>query len=59
MKHTIEIVQPGIANTVQDGGRRGFRQFGVPLAGAADPVLMSSANRLSVSCAVASMPLSG
>jgi 5-oxoprolinase (ATP-hydrolysing) subunit C len=46
MKHALEIVQPGVANTVQDGGRRGYRQFGVPLSGAADPVLMASANRL-------------
>lgn len=46
MKHVIEIVEPGVANTVQDGGRRGFRQYGVPLSGAADAVLLACANRL-------------
>lgn len=62
MKHTIEIVQPGIANTVQDGGRRGFRQFGVPLAGAADAVLLASANGLlgnAPDTAALEMPLAG
>ncbi len=46
MTHAVEIVQPGVANTVQDGGRRGFRQFGVPLSGAVDAVLLACANRL-------------
>jgi biotin-dependent carboxylase-like uncharacterized protein len=46
MRHAIEIVEPGAANTVQDRGRRGFRRFGVPVSGAADPLLLAAANRL-------------
>jgi biotin-dependent carboxylase-like uncharacterized protein len=62
MKHAVEIVQPGVANTVQDGGRRGWRQFGVPLSGAADPVLMAGANRLlgnAADAAAIELPLAG
>lgn len=60
--HAIEIVQPGMANAVQDGGRRGYRAIGVPLAGAADPVLMAGANRLlgnAADAAAIEMPLAG
>jgi len=62
MQHAIEIVRPGVANTVQDGGRRGYRAIGVPLAGAADPVLMASANRLlgnAADAAAIELPLAG
>lgn len=62
MKHAVEIVQPGVANTVQDGGRRGWRSIGVPLSGAADAVLMAGANRLlgnAADAAAIELPLAG
>ncbi len=42
----VEFVQAGAAVSVQDRGRLGHRAIGVPLAGAADPVLMACANAL-------------
>ena len=42
----LELVQAGAAVSVQDRGRLGHRAIGVPLAGAADPVLMACANAL-------------
>jgi biotin-dependent carboxylase-like uncharacterized protein len=62
MKHLVEIVQAGVANTVQDGGRRGFRSIGVPLSGAADAVLLACANRLlgnPADAAAIELPLAG
>jgi len=43
---TVEFVQPGAAVSIQDRGRVGHRAIGVPLAGAADPLLMACANAL-------------
>ena len=62
MKHAVEIAEPGVANTVQDGGRRGYRQVGVPLSGALDAVLLACANRLlgnPADAAAIEIPLSG
>ncbi|AXI76631.1 5-oxoprolinase subunit C family protein [Peterkaempfera bronchialis] len=42
----LEVVRPGPLTTVQDGGRRGVAQLGVPRAGALDPVAYRLANRL-------------
>ncbi len=42
----IEWLDAGAAVSVQDRGRYGHRALGVPLAGAADPVLMACANAL-------------
>lgn len=42
----LEVLHCGPATSVQDGGRRGFRRFGVPLAGAADPRALAQANVL-------------
>lgn len=42
----IEILQPGLLTTVQDGGRRGFQQFGVPMCGAMDWDALVRANLL-------------
>jgi antagonist of KipI len=42
----LEVVQPGLLTTIQDAGRRGHRQDGVPVAGAADPVALAVANIL-------------
>jgi biotin-dependent carboxylase-like uncharacterized protein len=33
----LEVLEPGLATTVQDGGRRGTARLGVPVAGVADP----------------------
>ncbi len=46
MTGQLEFVDAGVAVTVQDLGRFGHRDIGVPLAGAADPVLMACANAL-------------
>lgn len=42
---SLEIVELGVATTVQDGGRRGLAHLGVPAAGAVDPGLMGLLNR--------------
>jgi len=43
---SITILQPGLLTTVQDFGRIGYQQFGVPVSGAVDPRAMSVANIL-------------
>ncbi|HEX8361637.1 MAG TPA: biotin-dependent carboxyltransferase family protein [Longimicrobium sp.] len=42
----MEVLRPGLLTTVQDLGRTGFRDQGVPLSGAADPVALRVANLL-------------
>lgn len=42
----IEIVKPGLQTTVQDGGRRGFQAYGVPVCGAMDWQALALANIL-------------
>jgi biotin-dependent carboxylase-like uncharacterized protein len=42
----LDIVDPGLAVAVQDRGRFGLRRFGVPVAGALDPILLACANAL-------------
>src|SRR5690606_35113395 len=32
----IEVIQPGLFSTIQDSGRFGFRDFGVPVSGPMD-----------------------
>lgn len=45
--HTgLRILQPGLATTTQDLGRRGYMQYGVPVAGAADFVALMVGNWL-------------
>lgn len=46
MSALVEIIEAGLAVSLQDGGRRGFRSIGVPLSGALDPLMMRAANRL-------------
>lgn len=46
MSARIEITAPGALVTIQDLGRRGWRRFGVPQAGALDAGLLRIANRL-------------
>lgn len=42
----LMVRAPGFFSTVQDLGRRGFRKYGVPLSGAADPVSLVRGNLL-------------
>lgn len=42
----LEIIAPGLLATVQDGGRAGWRRFGVPASGAMDDHAAGEANRL-------------
>lgn len=46
MSGLLEIVQPGIGTTVQDGGRAGHRHHGLPLSGWLDGPLARAANAL-------------
>ena len=58
----IEVLQPGLFTTVQDGGRWGWQRFGIPVAGAMDPVAHRLANRLvgnAPSCATLEVTLAG
>jgi biotin-dependent carboxylase-like uncharacterized protein len=41
----IEVLTPGIT-TIQDAGRKGLEQFGMPRSGALDPFLARLANRI-------------
>lgn len=42
----LRVVQPGLATTVQDGGRPGYRAWGVPSGGAFDREALGLANVL-------------
>jgi biotin-dependent carboxylase-like uncharacterized protein len=42
----IEVVDPGLLTTVQDGGRPGLAHLGVPPSGAVDPRALALGNRL-------------
>ncbi len=42
----IEILDGGVASTVQDRGRPGYRHLGVALSGALDPLWLACANAL-------------
>ncbi len=46
MSAVLEITAPGVFTTVQDLGRTGFLDIGVPPSGALDPVALRLANRL-------------
>lgn len=43
---SIRVIQPGVLTTVQDLGRFGFQQYGVPVSGAMDPRSLKLANLL-------------
>ena len=43
---TIEVLKPGLLSSVQDAGRDGYRDAGVPRGGAFDSVALSVGNRL-------------
>jgi 5-oxoprolinase (ATP-hydrolysing) subunit C len=62
MTHSLEVMEPGAANAVQDGGRPGWRHIGVPVSGAADRLLLACANHLlgnAADDAAIEMPLAG
>ncbi|PJB32164.1 MAG: KipI antagonist, partial [Deltaproteobacteria bacterium CG_4_9_14_3_um_filter_65_9] len=42
----IVVLTPGFLTTVQDEGRRGYRAFGMPWAGAMDRYALAAANLL-------------
>ena len=46
MTASLRIVEPGMAATLQDGGREGYQRFGVPVSGALDPIGLAIANIL-------------
>lgn len=46
MSGLLEVVDGGLAVTVQDCGRKGYRDIGVPLSGALDPFCLAAANAL-------------
>jgi biotin-dependent carboxylase-like uncharacterized protein len=46
MSGVVEVVDTGLAVSIQDRGRTGYRNIGVPVSGALDPVLMAAANAL-------------
>jgi biotin-dependent carboxylase-like uncharacterized protein len=46
MSAMLEAIDGGVAVTVQDRGRLGYRSIGVPVSGALDPVSLAAANAL-------------
>ena len=44
MKAEIEVIKPGMFSTIQDQGRFGFREYGVPLSGPMDTYSSRMAN---------------
>lgn len=46
MSGLLEVAAAGLANTVQDRGRRGYRHMGVALSGSLDPLMAACANAL-------------
>ena len=46
MSALVEVVESGLSVTIQDRGRFGYRNIGVPVSGALDPVYLGAANAL-------------
>lgn len=46
MSGLIEVIDGGIGNSIQDGGRFGYRHMGITVSGALDPLLARCANAL-------------
>ncbi|MEO1722214.1 MAG: biotin-dependent carboxyltransferase family protein [Pseudomonadota bacterium] len=42
----LKVIDPGLATSLQDGGRRGYQRFGVPPSGALDTDSLAEANAL-------------
>ena len=43
---SLQVIDAGVAATLQDGGREGYQRFGVPVSGALDKVSLAIANTL-------------
>ncbi len=43
---SLQVLDAGVAATLQDGGREGYQRFGVPVSGALDKVSLALANTL-------------
>ncbi|MEL6480375.1 MAG: biotin-dependent carboxyltransferase family protein [Pseudomonadota bacterium] len=43
---TLKVIDPGLASSLQDSGRRGYQRFGVPPSGALDRESLAEANAL-------------
>jgi biotin-dependent carboxylase-like uncharacterized protein len=46
MQSTIEVIDGGLGNSIQDAGRFGFRHMGITVSGCLDPMLARCANAL-------------
>lgn len=46
MAGLIEVIESGLATTVQDAGRAGYRRLGIATSGALDPLWLACANAL-------------
>ncbi|MGH8820227.1 MAG: biotin-dependent carboxyltransferase family protein, partial [Rhodoferax sp.] len=46
MSAQLEVIDAGLVVALQDRGRFGYRQLGVPVSGALDPMLLAAANAL-------------
>ena len=46
MKNFVKITKSGVGTSIQDSGRFGYRQYGVPISGMADSYFASCANAL-------------
>lgn len=46
MSARIEVLDPGLGVSIQDAGRPGYRNIGVPISGAMDPVYLAACNAL-------------
>ena len=42
----IEVIKPGLATSVQDAGRPGYYNIGIPISGALDQYALRAANLL-------------
>ncbi len=43
---SLKIIDAGLFTSIQDAGRTGYRKYGIPYSGAADPKAYEEANRL-------------
>ena len=42
----IKVIQPGLFTTIQDGGRHGYRNIGIPTSGFMDQESAWAANKI-------------
>ena len=46
MNAALRVLSPGLSTTLQDLGRAGYAQLGIPGSGALDPLALRAANAL-------------